>query len=107
MSKVVTSPVKKWPGTVTLSDPLSFPQALAFEDAIDAVNALEKPSQHRLNYTLLPAVLGCVEKWELEGLGDPPSPFPATPSVASARLITWLIREVTALFQEADEVPNA
>ena len=107
MSKVVTSPVKKWPGTVTLSDPLSFPQAIGFEDAIDAVRALEDPSQQRVNYTLLPAVLTCVEKWELEGLGDPPSPFPATPLVASARLLAWLVQEVSRLFNEADEVPNA
>jgi len=107
MSKTITSPVKKWPGTVTLSDPLSFPQAIAFEDTIDAVKALEDPSQQRVNYTLLPAVLACVEKWELEGLGDPPNPFPATPLVASALLLAWLVREVSRLFNEAEEVPNA
>ena len=107
MSKVVTSPVKKWPGTVTLADPLSFPQALAFEDAIDAVRALEDPSTQRVNYTLLPAVLMCVEKWELEGLGNPPDPFPATPAQASAQLLAWLVGEVSALFREAEDVPNA
>jgi len=107
MSKAITSPVKRWPGTVTLSDPLSFPQAIAIEDAIEAVQAMEDPSQQRVNFAWLPALMDCVEKWELEGLADPPAPFPATPAASSARLIVWLIREVSALFNEAEEAPNA
>jgi hypothetical protein len=33
MGKVITCPVEKWPGTVTISDPLSLPQVSAIEKA--------------------------------------------------------------------------
>jgi hypothetical protein len=107
MSKVITSPVKRWPGTVTLADPLSFPQAIAVEEALDTVRDSDNPSRQEINHALLPAIMGCVEKWNLEGMADPPDPFPATPSVSSAQLLSWLFREVTALFMEDTEVPNA
>ncbi len=34
MSKVITSPVQRWAGTVTIADPLTLPQAAVIEDAI-------------------------------------------------------------------------
>ena len=111
MSKTITSPVKKWPGSVTLADPLSYPQVFAIEDAIDEVKRLtsngSQPSQMRLNGAWVPAMLACVEEWHLEGLGNPLVTFPATPGRSAALLLNWLIGEVTALFQEAEEIPNA
>lgn len=110
MSKVITSPVDKWPGTVTLHDPLTFPQVLAFQDALDEARALGgEASVSKVNYTLLPGIFQCVETWELDGIGENPTPdtFPASPALSSAKLISWLIEEVTALFQEANEVPLA
>ena len=109
MSKVIESPVKRWPGTVTLSDPLTFPQALAVEDALKAAQELgEEASQRRQNYTVLPGLLECVEKWELENFPKTPTAdtFPSTPATPSAELIAWLIEEIIGLYYEAEPDPN-
>jgi len=109
MSKVITSPVKRWTGTVTISDPLNYPQALDIEAAISQATALpDGATRRQYNFTLLPAVLGCVERWDLQGLPAQVGvdSFPATPPTSSARLLAWLINEVIALYREADENPN-
>ena len=110
MSKVITSPVKKWPGSVTLSDPLTVPQAMAFEESLALARAEENQEITRAKIAglLLPGICACVEKWELEGLGIvTPENYPATPKLASALLLAWLMKEITELFNEADEIPNA
>ena len=109
MSKVITSPVKRWPGTVTLSSPLNYPQAIALETAINAAGALpDDAGRLAYEYALLPAILGCVEGWKLEGLPEQigNDNFPATPRISSARLLSWLIEQVMSLYAEADESPN-
>ncbi len=109
MSKIITSPVDKWPGTVTLSDPLTFPQALAVEDALAAAKELgEEASQRRQNYTVLPGLLGCVEEWDLENFPKNPTAdtFPSTPAKPNAEIIGWLIDEIIGLYYEAEPDPN-
>lgn len=109
--KIIKSPSKKWPGEVQLSDPLTFPQVLAFEDALRAVKTAKEDNLTlaRANYLILPGVLACVERFNLAGLPDNISvdAFPATPRLASAQLVSWLIGEITALYNEAEEIPNA
>lgn len=108
MPKTITSPVKRFPGTVVLSDPLTFPQAFAFEDALASVKeAREGENMGRIRYALLPGVLACVEEWHLTGFPEQPAldNFPSTPRVSVASLIDWLVGEITALYREADEVP--
>ena len=111
MSKIITSPVDRWPGTVTLSDPLTFPQALAVEDALDAAKELgEEASQRRQNYTVLPGLIGCVEEWNIEGDDWPDNvtadTFPSTPAKPNAEIIGWLIDEIISLYYEAEPDPN-
>lgn len=107
MSKVIKSPVERWPGTVTLYDPLSFPQVIGVEDAFAEVNELDEDASIGRRFgVLLEPICACVEKWELQGLGDPPVPFPATPRTPATELLSWLITEVSSLFAEADEIPN-
>ena len=109
MSKVITSPIDRWQGTVTLSDPLTYPQVMAFQDALAVVRGLdEDTSVAEANYALLPGVFKCVEKWELDGIGENPTvdSFPATPALSAAQLVAWLIQEVSNLFQEAEEIPK-
>lgn len=108
MSKIITSPVKRWAGTVKISDPLTFPQVFAFQDAIEAAKRAES-SVMASNAAWLPGILACVEAWELENFPRNPTPetFPATPPGSSARLIAWLIGEIGGLFQESDPDPNA
>jgi hypothetical protein len=110
VSKVITSPVKRFPGTVTLSDPLTFPQAIAFEDGLAAVRSdREAGSITKVRFALLPGVLACVEAWRLGNFPESPSvdSFPSTPRQSVAELIDWLVGEVSALYQESEEVPLA
>lgn len=122
MSKTIVSPVKEFPGSVELPDYLTFPQALAYEQSIGATQALfaealedseqeeeeEKTvtvSQLRYDAAMLEAVCVCVEKWNLEGLGQlAPDTFPSTPRRASKELVAWLYEEIVYLFNP--EVPN-
>ena len=111
MGKEIKSPVKKWPGTVTLYDPLSLPQVVAFQDALQSAKDLAWEDEEDIETLklaayhgeLFPAVLSCVEKWELEGIADPPDPFPGTPRKASAELMIWLTTGITELFNEDEE----
>ena len=130
MSKVITSPVKKWSGTVTISDPLSLPQAVKFQQAIrDAAALMRKAlveagidvklekakktdfdkvrlSTLQVNEVYGEAILDCVEEWNLEGIENPPEYLPGTPGISAGKLSSWLIKEITALFKEDEEVPN-
>lgn len=100
MGKVITSPVKRWAGTVTLQDPLTFPAYIAWRDAIRDAQAF-KDDYLRYSAALLPGVLACVEKWELKGFA--PAPFPATPRASSDKLLAWLLREIGAVANEGGE----
>ena len=109
MSKIISSPVKAFPGTVVLSDPLTYPQTFAFEDAIEASKeAGEGATQDRLRYILLAGVLSCVEEWHIEGVPQYPTrdTFPNTPKLSAARLVNWLVNEIVAMYQEGEEIPN-
>ena len=112
MPRQITSPVKKWPGTVTISEPLTFPQAQAIEDAIGLPDGELKAKDKKKRVWLsvsdtarLPAVLACVEKWELEGFT--PDPFPASPRAASHQLIEWIFLEIYKVYIGELEDPNA
>jgi hypothetical protein len=106
MSKVIHSPVKKWPGTVTLQDPMLFPAYMRLKDALEVSSATEDPAT-KMSLSL-PGVCACVEKWELAGLGEvTPDTFPASPLRASAELFSWLMGEVVGLLSEAEDIPNA
>ena len=110
MSTVHESPVKKFPGSVTIPDFLNYPQVLAFREAVQAAQELgEGAKLVEYNHALLPGVIPCVEKWEIPSLPQVISAdnFPVAPTQASQRLTAWLIGLVTALMNEADDIPNA
>jgi hypothetical protein len=52
---------------------------------------------------MLPGIIACVEKWELEGIGNPPDPFPASPRADSRDLIAWLISVITRVYMGEEE----
>ena len=108
MPKIITSPVKHFPGTVTLSDPLTFPQTFAFEDAIKESKSLSKDATlRRFHYALLPGILACVEKWDLKDITNPTrDTFPSTPDGSVVQLLTWLLNAITALHKETTDIPN-
>ena len=112
MSKSIVSPVKRYSGRVILSDPLTMPQVMAFEDAMREARAMNEDDgvlTSRRLYTVLSGIIPCVEKWELSGIAEPVTAdnFPGTPKMAVAQLVAWLVGELTKLYNEADEVPNA
>jgi len=109
MSKILQSPVKKWPGTVTIPDYLNVEQAMAFEEAIENIKDNKNENINlAITSKLVPGICACVESWNLEGLQNvSQSNYPATPKLASAELTSWLVSEITKLYQEAEEIPNA
>ena len=108
MSKTITSPVKRWPGAVVLSDPLNYPQSIAIEEALETARTIEDKRSAAYRNALLPGICACVEKWEIEGLGQlTPDNFPSTPIVSSSLLVAWLLGEIVKLFRDGDEIPNA
>jgi hypothetical protein len=106
MSRICASPVKKWPGTVIISDPLSYPQLLRFREALGAVGGND--DWMAVNYAVLPGVMACIEEYHLQGFPEQVTAenWPATPPVSSAKLIAWLIGEINALMAEAEPDPN-
>ena len=106
--KIITSTVKKWPGTVTLHDPLTIPQVLTLETAIVAANSLgEGATRTAADAAILPGLLACVERFDLAGLPAQigAETFPGTPRRSSAELIAWLTKEIMRLYAEANDVP--
>ena len=108
MPKRIDSPVERFPGSVTLHDPLTYPQLFAFQDAIGEASELGDTTWMKVRYSLLPGILACVAEWNLEGIPEEPNidNFPATPIVASGEVINWLQEQITALLTEAETVPN-
>ena len=123
MPKIITSPVARFAGTVTLADPLIVPQCLAFEQAIgggreffdvterdgDTVYLL-KPGVMLgvVDADKLPAIVAIVEKWELENFPGnvTADTFPMTPRADSHRLLMWLWEEITKIYVGEVAIPN-
>jgi hypothetical protein len=107
VSRVIHSPVKRWPGIVTLQDPLLYPQYLRLKQAINESQGTEDADEKV--GLLLPGVCGCVEKWDLVGLPAEVTPetFPASPITASFQLLGWILSEAVKMISEAEDVPNA
>jgi hypothetical protein len=108
LSKVITSPVKRFSGTVVLSDPLTYPQVFAWEDTLEDSRTEEATKDVRRQiYSLLPGILACVEEWHLKGVPEHPTrdTFPATPNDPATELATWLVHSISELYEEADNVP--
>lgn len=109
MSRVITSPIKRWSGTVTLVDPIPFPQYMRFKEALREAEKF-RDDNDRFSQAILPGIFACVEQWELKnftnGNGLSIDTFPATPRRSSDKLIVWLITEIGKIMFEADDLPN-
>ena len=110
MSKVITSPIERWKGSVTIADPLTLPQAHAIESGLTMP---QEGADGRIWLSVidgnqLPAIVACVEKWELQNFPDNVTAdnFPASPRVASHKLIEWLFTEIRKVYMGEAEVPN-
>lgn len=104
----ITSPVKRFPGTVDLPEYLTIPQAVAWEQSTKQASMLRKGGEATdAEYigAWVPGLLAVVQAWGLEGFS--PDPFQSTPRKAVIDLLSWLITEITKLYEDAEEVPNA
>lgn len=111
MSKVITSPSKRWAGTVTISDPLTLPQVELIEAGLELPAGTD--GDGRVFFTVLdkphlPAILACVEKWGLSNLPEAVAAdnFPMSPRKASHELIAWLFNEIYKVYMGELEIPN-
>lgn len=106
MSKVITSPVQRWAGTVTIADPLTLPQAQLIEAGLKQPDAAigDRIWLSTIDEMKLPAVLGCVEKWELENFTH--NPFPASPRGDSHKLIDFVFSELMNVYFGEALIPN-
>ncbi len=113
MPKIITSPIPRWTGTVTIAEPLTMPQALEIERcrAVEKEGLSKAPSENfkefrqALNMSgKVPVIKLCVEKWELENFT--PDPFPASPKNDIHKLIDWLCREIETVYFGDAFVPN-
>ncbi len=107
---IITSQSKTWTGTVTIFDRLVLSQVELVEAALSdmppitegkvALTALDKPR--------LPALLACVEKWELKGFPDPVTVenFPLTPRRQAHDLIMQIFAEIAKVYNGELDVPN-
>ena len=123
MPKIVISPVDRFPGTVTLSDPLTMPQVVAIDECLLSRKKYfeEKDIEGQRGYVLktdtfwskpdsvaLDAIFTCVEEWALKNIPEKVTAenFPGSPRAASKALIDWLINEILAVYSGEAEIPN-
>ena len=88
---------------------MTFPQYLAWKEAVAKASALVQDDQvpwDDYDAALAPGIMACVEKWELAGLPEKVTTFPATPRLPSHRLLIWLMRAITEVIQEDEDIPK-
>jgi len=114
MSKVITSQIKRYPGSVTLADPLNIRQAMLVESGMERPKENEVGADGRVWLSVvdekrIPAICACVEKWELENFPNDVTPdtFPASPRLHTTKLIEWLFYEIRLVYFGDISVPNA
>jgi hypothetical protein len=111
MSKKITINNKVWTGTVTIFDRLYLPQVELVEAALlDEPQVMEgKVKLTNLDKPKLPALLACVEKWDIPNFPENVSieTFPFTPRRAAHELITQIFSEIALVYNGELEVPNA
>lgn len=110
MSRKIISDIKGFEGSVEIADPLTLSQAQLVE------NGMEKPKLGEDGrYWLsvkdefqLPAVIACVEKWEIKNISASPTidTFPGSPRVTSHDLIDLIFSEIRKIYLGKINVPN-
>lgn len=108
--KVIQSKSKLWQGSVTIADPLTMPQVLEIEKVLEAAGEIGEGRVRLsvLDNILIPAILACVEKWELSNFPEQVSyeTFPASPRRASSDLLRQIWDEVYKVYLGEIDIPN-
>lgn len=117
---VKQSPVKRWPGEVDLPMYLHAADVLAWKAAIDEAQRLTEEARSNgemitleqataINVAYQRGICTIVRGWRLQNLPESivAENFPHTPTKAARELRGWLMREITSLFDDEEELPNA
>jgi hypothetical protein len=107
---IISSPVKRFPGTVNCPDMLTLPQVLQIENALrEMAGQRETMAAAGFDYAYLKAILPLYSDWHIEGVPAEPTSetFPGSPRVDSARLIAWLIDAIMQVYRGETDIPNA
>lgn len=97
----------RWAGAVTIADPLTLPQAQLIEAGLKQPEGHEGETRIFLSVIdemKLPAVIACVEKWDLTNFT--PDPFPASPRGESHKLIDFIFQELMNVYLGESIVPK-
>ena len=114
MSKRIVSKITRWGGSVTIADPLTISQAKLIEAGMGKVppELVGENGKYWLSVEddmKLPALFGCVEKWELDNFPQNVTldNFPASPRGDSHKLIDSIFAELMIVYFGEALVPNA
>ena len=106
MGKIVTCPVKRYEGSVTIKDPIPYLDILKLERAGREFSW----ETSDIGDAFIPPILACIEKWELKNFPENPTleTFPGTPRSKVNRLLAWLLNSVRVVYVgNEDNDPNA
>ena len=119
MGKVIQSPSKRYPGSITLSYPLTFPQYATWRRTLDEMpDPPETEGEEAAGWRIfdlaadpdkavlmLPVIFEIVEKWELQNMPEPLTveTFPSTPPASVYRLLLRILAEINGIISEDDD----
>ena len=107
---VIESPVKRFPGSVTLPDFPTYIQVLTFGKAYHQARARgDEISMGEYIYITLPGMLPMIETWSIAGIPEHPSITDIEqmkPGRAVAELLAWLWSECVKVYAREEELPN-
>jgi len=115
MSRTININLSAWRGTVEIFDRLHLSQVELVEEALldEGEQVKNIPESGRIRFTQLdkpklPALLACVEKWNLSDFPDSVTvdTFPMTPRKAAHELIETIFDEIRKVFNGELQVPN-
>jgi hypothetical protein len=96
MGKLIHSPVDKFPGDVTLFDPVPYPAYIEWEKALRFEGMPDDKEEQKglfKQQALFNGARAMVEKWEIPNF-DIDNPPAAPNRVAIVRLLSWLVAEI-------------
>jgi len=109
---IITTKSKSFGGTVTIYDRLVLSQVELVENALLSNPTPDEGGRVRftdLDRPKLPALLACVEKWDLANFPDPVTVdnFPLTPRKQAHDLIEQIFDAIKIIYNGEVEIPNA
>jgi hypothetical protein len=106
---IIQSESDRWPGTVTICDQLTLPQVELIENAFE----LQQGDGDKVFFTVIdkrhiPAIIACVEKWELKNFPIPPTleTWLMQARKESHTLIRQIWEAILKVYTGEQEIPN-